>query len=375
MRGNESFYGKICLFSHQIGIDVLKLFSHTSKHLNKRSDKQMPNPTLSDVASKSNVSLATVDRVMNNRSGVSDRTKQRVMRAAVQLGYVIPENGAPTNVRLAFVLPAGTNAFVHELAQQLMIQVPSMIGVSATVDRVKAFNAEAIAQKLHELEGRVDGIAMLAMDHPVVREAVRRMIDQGVAVCTLGSDVRTVGHLGYIGIDDTQAGRLAGYLLGRLLPPTPNKIAFFAGSLAYRGHQEREMGFRQILREDFPNITVVEHCEVQDSRDLAEVEMERALTKHPDLHGIYNAGGGTSGIAAALAKFGQAGRLRFIAHDATKGNKSLLLKGVLDAVIDQNARAEVREALITLTHAVRKEPYKMIPPRLQIIFRENLPND
>ncbi|WP_380058065.1 LacI family DNA-binding transcriptional regulator [Falsihalocynthiibacter sp. SS001] len=335
----------------------------------------MPNPTLSDVADKSNVSLATVDRVINNRAGVSERTKQRVMRAAAQLGYIIPENDTPTSVRLAFVLPEGTNAFVHELAQQLMLQVPSMIGVTATVERVKAFNAEALAQKLQELEGRVDGIAMLAMDHPIVREAVRRMIDQGIAVCTLGSDVRTVGHLGYIGIDDTQAGRLAGYLLGRLMPPTPNKIAFFAGSLAYRGHQEREMGFRQILREDFPNITVVEHCEVQDNRDMAEAEMERVLAKHPDLHGVYNAGGGTSGIASALAKFGQAGRLRFIAHDATQGNKSLLLKGVLDAVIDQNARAEIREALITLTHAARQEPYETVPPRLQIIFRENLPNN
>ena len=39
-----------------------------------------------------------------------------------------------------------------------------------------------------------------------------------------------------------QAGRLAGFLLGRLLGTSaPRKVAMFAGSLSYRGHQEREM--------------------------------------------------------------------------------------------------------------------------------------
>lgn len=335
----------------------------------------MPKPTLVDVASSAGVSLATVDRALNDRAGVSERTRRRVLSAAERLGYVIAEESPPAPVRLAFVLPEGTNAFVHELARQVQVQGPLMEGVSASVELVEGFNAAALADRLTALGTVVDGMAMLALDHPLVRDAVRRLVDQGLAVATIGSDVRTVGHLGYVGIDDGQAGRMAGYLLGRLTTEPRAKVAFFAGSLAYRGHQEREMGFRQILSEEFPQLDIVEHCEVQDSRAMAEVEMRRILSRHPDLRAVYNAGGGTAGIAAALEAAGLARQVVFIAHDATESNKALLLRDTLDAVLDQNARLEVREALLTLTKAARNQPYQMVPPRLQIVFRENLPAD
>jgi LacI family transcriptional regulator len=97
------------------------------------------------------------------------------------------------------------------------------------------------------------------------------------------------------------------------------------------------------------------------------------LAEHPDLTAIYNAGGGTSGIARALKESGR--RIVFVAHEATDANKALLLDGTLDAVIDQNARVEAREALTTLIAAARGQRYDPVPPRLQLILRENLPTD
>ena len=64
-----------------------------------------------------------------------------------------------------------------------------------------------------------------------------------------------------------------------------------------------------------------------------------------------------------------------IGHEATDDNKRLLLDGALDAVIDQNPRVEAREALNALTRAARDEAYALVPPRLAIVFRENLPED
>ena len=335
----------------------------------------MPSPTLADVAAQAGVSLATVDRVMNNRPGTSPRTRARVLQAAARIGYLDQPEAPPRAIRLAFVLPDGTNTFVHDLARQAEQQAALLEQVSARIELVPGFDAEALAARIHALQSQVDGMAMLGVDHPVVREAVRGALAAGLAIATLGSDIRMVDHLGYIGIDDMQAGRLAGYLIGRLLPQPRGKVAFFAGSLAYRGHQEREMGFRQILREAFPGLSVVAQREVQDSRVLAQAEMTGILQAHPDLAAVYNAGGGTAGIAAALEAAGRAADITFIAHDLTTGNKGHLLRGTLDAVIDQNARQEIREALTTLVHAVRKTPYRMVPPRLQIVFRENLPAD
>ena len=47
----------------------------------------------------------------------------------------------------------------------------------------------------------------------------------------------------------------------------------------------------------------------------------------------------------------------------------------MDAVIDQNPRVEAREALNLLTAAARGQSYTYIPPRLQLVLRENLPDE
>ena len=83
---------------------------------------------------------------------------------------------------------------------------------------------------------------MIALDHPTVREAIRALSANDIKVVTLATDVLHVPRVAYVGIDNRQAGRLAGFLLGRLLGTSaPKKVAMFAGSLSYRGHQEREM--------------------------------------------------------------------------------------------------------------------------------------
>src|SRR5205823_7219414 len=91
----------------------------------------------------------------------------------------------------------------------------------------------------------------------------------------------------YVGIDSRQAGRLAGYLLGRFLGTSePKKVAMFAGSLSYRGHEEREMGFRHILAEEFPNLAVVELGEMRDDREQGYVGAAGLLGRYGDLAGV-----------------------------------------------------------------------------------------
>ena len=56
-------------------------------------------------------------------------------------------------------------------------------------------------------------------------------------------------------------------------------------------------------------------------------------------------------------------------------SRALLQSGTLDAVIDQDPMGEAREALTTLIAAARGTPYTPSPPRLQLILRENLPEE
>jgi len=334
--------------------------------------------TLTDIAKAAGVSSATVDRVLNNRDGVKERTREIVFEAARTLGYLPGGAGtttaAPDKIKLDFVLPAGTNTFIANLRDQIIRQSALNPEIDLTIHSVEGFNPDTLAHALENLKGQTNGVGVIALDHPTVREAMRTLAQSGTPIVTIASDILHVPRVRYIGIDNRAAGRLGGYVLGRFLGKAGGtKIALFVGSLSYRGHEEREMGFRRVLAEEFPRFNIVELNEIKDDRERAYNETTALLKRHPDLAGIYNIGAGNQGIGQALIDSGKSDSVIFIGHELTESTKRLLLNGTMDAVIDQNPRVEAREALAALINSIKGEQIDDHPPRIQVIFRENIP--
>ncbi len=337
--------------------------------------------TISDIAREAGVSTATVDRVLNNRSGVHSRTRDRVLTTAERLGYLPgamaadPTFRAANATRIDFLLPGGTNTFMNTLAAQITAMA-EWRGPQADirVRLIEGFNPDALARALLEIRGSTSGVGVIALDHPTVREAIREVGASGIPVLTMVSDIANVPRIGYVGIDNRAAGRLAGHLLGRFVGTRKGNVALFAGSLSYRGHEEREMGFRHILSEEFSGLRIVELREVKDDTERSYREACALLDAHGDLAGIYNIGAGNRGIAKALEERGRARDIVFVGHELTEHTRRYLLSGTMDAVIDQNPRVEARDAIDRMLAAARGEPAPNLPAiRIQAIFRENIP--
>lgn len=332
-------------------------------------------PKMDEIARLAGVSKATVDRVMNNRAGVQDHTRKHVLAIAANLAGE-PAPSASGTVCLDFVLPGGSNAFMADLVSQIERRAELRGDVDVVIHRVAGVDPEQTAAALSGLRANCQGVGLIGLDSPSVREAVRRLIASGVPVLTLVSDISHVGRMNYVGIDNRAAGRLAGYLIGRFLPGAAGKVALLAGALAYRGHEEREMGFRHVLSESFPRLDVVAVREVHEDPDRAHDEVRALLEEHDDLLAIYCIGAGQDGVARALTETGRDKSVIFIGHDLTDQTRHYLLSGVMDAAIDQNAQVEAREAIDRLVRAVRDEPN--IPTttiRIQSVFRENIPSE
>lgn len=337
---------------------------------------------LNDIARTAGVSRATVDRVINGRAGVKPRTRDIVIEAAVAVGYLaaadVAEIVAPTSARsitLDFLLPHDSNPFMHLLGHELHAQSEQRTDVTARVHFVESFNPTTLAAKLAELEGKTDGVGLIAIDHPTVRAAIRKVVKGGAQVVTLVSDLQNTPRFGYVGIDNRIAGRLAGYLMTRFLGPGRHKVALFTGSASYRGHEEREMGFRQLVAERHDQLEVVAVTEVHDDDDLAYAAAKALLKKKKDVAAVYNIGAGIRGIANALVDTKRSDEVVLIGHDLTEVTKAYLLSGTIDAVIDQYPRVEAREAIEQLTRAVRGLPWSSHPLRTQIILQENVPEE
>lgn len=332
---------------------------------------------MADIALAVGVSGATVDRVLNRRAGVHPRTEAAVLEAAKRMGYLdTPDETQPSTpalYKLEVVLPAGGNTFMQELRMHIEQLSALHKAARVTVHSIEGFDPDSLASKLSEFGGPDQGVAVVGIDHPKVREALRSLHLRGSPIVTLVSDIHHVPRAGYVGIDNRSAGRLAGYLVGRLLGSGRHAVALFSGSLSYRGHEEREMGFRHVLAEDFPEITILDSTEVRDDASRAHAATIAMVEQHSNLNAIYNIGAGNRGIAAALEETGRARSVVFVGHDLTEHTKSFLINRTMDVAIDQNPRVQAREVLGQLMRLVRGEPWQSTAVRVQPIFRENIP--
>jgi LacI family transcriptional regulator len=342
-------------------------------------------PRMEEIAERARVSLATVDRVLHGRAGVRASTVQRVMQAANEIGYVSSAAAlsalAPKPLRLAFLIPEGSNRFLRMLGDLIGFSQEhwAPFNVRCQAEFIEAFNPEALAEQLLRQGRRCDGIAFMALEHPLVREAVSELAERGVPTVTLISDLSNSRRAAYVGLDNRAAGRTAAYLIARFMGPAPRmaqpKVAMIAGSLSYRAHEEREAGFLHLFQEQYPHVHVVG---LREGRDDAQQNYRLARSlfeQHGDLAGLYNIGGGAEGIGRAIKELRTAHKPVFIGHGLTPDTRAQLIDGTMDAVITQNPQGAVLNCVrIFANLRDGREPHSGVEQvRSQVIFRENLP--
>jgi LacI family transcriptional regulator len=341
-----------------------------------------PRSRIADLARHAGVSTATVDRVLHGRLAVRPATTQRVLRAAAELQY-LPEADLwralqPPPMELAFLLPAGTNRYLRMLGDSVGAAGAALApyNVRCRAHFIDSFDPAGVAAALRRHGKRTQGLAFMALEHPRVRDAVDELAASGVPVVTLISDLSASRRVACVGLDNRAAGRTAAMLIGRFLGDRRGPVAMIAGSLSYRGHEERELGFLALMAEQFPQLQVVG---VREGRDDAQTNyrlVSTLLEQHPGLAGLYNIGGGAEGIGRAMQERRRPReRTVFVAHGLTPDTRALLIDGTLDAVINQHPQTMVLNTVRIFTNLRdgRSATAGVEPVRIGVVLRENLP--
>jgi len=338
-------------------------------------------PTVHDIAREAGVSLATVDRVLNERAGVRDKTIARVRDAVDRLGYVRDTHAAnlarQRAYRFAFVFPDGVGQFVGTLRQAL-----SETFVTHIADRIRprlvtipSDDPYAAARALRALadEG-YDGVAMMAEETPPVRDAVAALYAEGVSVVTLVSDLPNTPRDHFIGIDSIAAGRTAALLMGRFTKGA-GEVLVVTSSLRARDSLERRLGFDGVMADDFPDLVVLPTIELHDDGARTASVIDAAMRGRPRLSGVYAMGAsGITPLLSALRRTGRIEDLVVIAHELTPTTRAALEADEIAAVIAQNVGHLVRSALRVLRDISDERPIFAAQEqiRIDVVLRENM---
>jgi len=339
-------------------------------------------PTVIDIAREAGVSLATVDRVLNARPGVRDKTIAAVNEAIARLGYV--RDVAAANLargrtyRIAFVLPDTESQFVQTLAHAAETAGGPASGFRTEVLAVRfpAEDPHALAAALRILPDRdVAGVAVMAPETPVLRDAIRALRARGVAVVALVSDLPNTERDHFVGIDNRAAGRTAAVLMGRFLPQGARPVMVLAQSMLLRESIERRLGFDEVMLRDFPEVTVLPTLESHGSGHLLQQVVAELLRNTPQVGGIYLMGSGQRALSAVLEQIAPTPRPVIVSHELTPHARDALRQGRMDAVITQNVGHLVRSALRVLRAKTDRMPIDAGQERIriEIVIRENLP--
>lgn len=297
-------------------------------------------PTIKDLATAANVGVATVDRVLNGRSHVRPEMLDKVLDAAERIGYPTRvltarrvESTIPL-VRFGFVLHKGAQEFYQNFARALKQAVDDRADIRgrATIRFAASQAPEDFAQELREAARISDVVASSAINHPSLSELVTELTGAGVQVFALLNDFAQGMRRKYLGLDNAKVGRIAAWMITTQMRDS-GKLAVFVGGNRWHGHLMRESGFQSYVRENAPDFSMLGTVVNLETRQVTYEATLDLLNRHPDLRGIYVAGGGMEGAIAALRESRPPGKIALVVNELTAESRKALIDRYVSMVI------------------------------------------
>ena len=330
---------------------------------------------IKDIAFQAGLSTATVDRVLNGRPGVRRHTEMRVHAAIAELEK--QQAGAPSaGRRLTLdILMEAPERFTTAVRDAFEAELATFL---PTLFRCRFHFAEImrpadLAQSIDRIRLRgTDGMVVKAPDVPEVAEAVARATAAGIPVVTLVTDLANVGRAAYAGADNRAAGETAAYLIGETLSGSRTGVLVTLSSSRFRGEEERETGFRRIIRERFPSIGITEISEGHGTDAATGELVAAALARDAAIDSVYSIGGGNRAVLAAFERAGRPIRL-FVAHDLDVENRALLKERRISFVLHHDLRMDARSAFRAIMAHPSGRGAAAVLSAVEIITPYNMP--
>ncbi len=335
-----------------------------------------------EIAKIAKVSIGTIDRVIHNRTGVSEATKKHILGIINELEYkpniLARRLASKKTVQYAILIPSVDND--HSFWQE------PLRGIHKALDEISSFGVKMeqflfssndktqfILQSKKILNQNFNGIVIAPVFVPETKEFIIECEKRNIPYVFINSDIQEQSRLCYIGPNLIQSGYLAAHLIcykgdiGKIL------IVNISKELT-AGHQllQKEEGFRKYFKDHGKTNELV-------TLDIEEINYPLIKTK---LWQVFKTGMRIKAIFVTNTSVFYLGRfleeleikdVLLIGFDFLEENIEYLKKGVIDFLICQKPIEQGYKGIMTLFQStvlenpVQKEYFMPI----DIITKEN----
>ena len=263
---------------------------------------------------------------------------------AVLLALALPALAQPQKYTIAVVPKGTTHEFWKSIHAGAIKAQRELAAAGVTIDIIwkgplKEDDREQQVQVVENFIGRhVDGIVLAPLDNKALVAPVETAVRGKIPVVIIDSGLVSTAQASFVATDNREGGRIAARNLGRLLGGKGNVIMlrYAVGSAST---EEREAGFIEIMRQDFPAIRLLstdQHAGA--TRDTAKRTAENLLSRFgPQINGVFACNeSSAAGMLLALRDAGLAGKVRFVGFDSGETLNAGLKAGDIDGLVVQN---------------------------------------
>lgn len=313
---------------------------------------------IKDIARLADVSVGTVDRVIHGRSGVSEISKKRVEEILQQLDYQpnMYASALASNKKYTFIclLPGhlegeywtAVEAGIHDAIANY-----SDFNISVKINYYDPYDyhsfADASAVILAEMP---DGVMVAPTAPQYTKGFTERLQALGIPYIYIDSNIKNDPPLAFFGQNSCQSGYFAARM-SMLLARDEKEIVIFRkiheGIVGSNQQENRELGFKQYMKEHHPSYTILEldlHAERNDEDNEMLNEFFRA---HPTVNnGItFNS---KVYIVGEYMQLHEKRNFNLIGYDLLERNIACLKEGSVSFLIAQQPELQGFNGIKTL---------------------------
>jgi len=220
---------------------------------------------------------------------------------------------------------------------------------------------------------KVSGIVLAPNDSEALVPSVEKIYDRNIPCVIIDSGIDTDKIVSFAATDNYKGGEIAARRMGKILSGKGKIIVvkYMPGSASTTN---RENGFIDTIKKEFPGIEIVDSKYGMDTRETALQATEDLLTRNANLDGLYACNASTSaGALSALGSQGRAGKIKMVGFDADQMLVDGLKAGVVDSLVVQNPYKMGYEGVKTvLAKLDGKDVPKRIDTGVELVTKERL---
>ncbi|HZM01598.1 MAG TPA: substrate-binding domain-containing protein [Candidatus Saccharimonadales bacterium] len=219
---------------------------------------------------------------------------------------------------------------------------------------------------------KVDGLVVAPVDKEAMVPSIEKLASMGIPCVIIDSAVDTDKYICFAATDNYKGGAMAARRMGKILDGK-GKVVVIKYAPGSASTADRENGFMETLKKEFPGIEIVDSKYGMATVETALQASEDLLTRHPDLQGLFACNASTAVGAFRALQSQKRPEVKMVGFDAEAALLDGMRAGQIDSLVVQDPYKMGYEGVKAIAAHYKGQPVeKRIDTGVTVVTRESL---